>query len=75
MEWILCSERLPSDSKEVIVTMKLGKLSHVTTAFYRDEKWQKYSLTGDGTYQTRPVVAWMPFPEPFDEEWKGYGEC
>jgi len=65
MEWILCSERLPSDSKEVIVTMKFGKLSHVTTAFYRDGKWQKYSLTGNGTYQTKLVTAWMPFPEPY----------
>lgn len=64
MEWILCSERLPSDLKEVIVTMKLGKLRHVTTAFYRDGKWQKY-FAGNGTYQTRPVTAWMPLPEPY----------
>lgn len=73
-EWIPCSERLPEDGKEVLVTyiVEGAKKRFVQTA--------SYTAFGDGTGSWSSVwdeykigrakftyIAWMPMPKP----WKG----
>ena len=53
--WILCSERLPDDGADVIIT---------------DSEGDVYSCNyfKEGIYQGckhYPVIAWMPLPEPY----------
>ena len=65
--WTPCSERLPSDSGNYLITVADFRLGHigehtVTTAdFYAKAK--KWNSIVD-------VYAWMPLPEPY----KGGGE-
>lgn len=64
-EWIPCSERLPSDSGNYLITgtdFRLGYIGEpiVTTAdFYAKAK--KWNSIVD-------VVAWMPRPKPYKAE-------
>ena len=65
--WIPCSERLPSEQGQYLVTFPLSNgdpwvyvLSFCKGKFYEtDDEW------GDAEYDD--VTAWMPLPEP----WKG----
>lgn len=64
-EWILCSERLPSDSGNYLITVADLRLGHtgehtVTIAdFYAKAK--KWNSIVD-------VTAWMPLPMPYRED-------
>ena len=70
--WIPCSERLPEEGTEVIVTDKNGSVwsdiyfdykdkEDASPCFHRwdDEMWQCF---------TPDVLAWMPLPESYKEE-------
>lgn len=63
MQWIPCSERLPEDFKKVLVTLKNKTVS---TAWYSSSINRWRNNTNKGYLKT--VIAWMPFPEPCDEE-------
>lgn len=69
--WIACSERLPEEGTEVIVTDKNGSVwsdiyfdykdeEDASPCFHRwdDEMWQCF---------TPDVLAWMPLPQPYKE--------
>lgn len=58
MEWIKCSDRLPDDSKPVLIMTD----SYMQTAFFErdDDLW----LWGDEAWSTQRVSHWMPLPEP-----------
>ena len=57
-QWIPCSERLPEERQEVLVTVNNG-------AIYTDvDKWISDSFWYHGHY----VIAWMPLPEPYKGE-------
>lgn len=64
-DWIPCSERLPSESGNYLITVADLRLGHngehtVTMAdFYAKAK--KWNSIVD-------VVAWMPLPEPYRED-------
>ena len=64
-EWIPCSERLPSDSGNYLITVADLRLGHngeytVTMAdFYAKAK--KWNSVVD-------VIAWMPLPMPYRED-------
>ena len=55
-KWVSCSERLPEENDEVLVTGK------VDNALYVDiDEW-----TGSGFWiNAFGVIAWMPLPEPY----------
>lgn len=74
--WILCSESLPKDSKEVIVTYYIGnnsKKRYVQTAScvkdadgtaYWSSVWDEYRVSS----KPETIVAWMPMPGPYKGE-------
>lgn len=57
--WIPCSERLPSEGKEVLIT---AWRDTVMIAWIEDGEWTNDALTF--TDQSK-VNAWMPLPEPY----------
>ena len=69
-EWIPCSERMPNDSDDVLITIKGNNfVSDGTYAGYYSNRW--WYMCEDGEVTDVPilanVIAWMPLPEP----WKG----
>lgn len=54
-QWIPCSERLPKENGDYLVT---GRQGAVNKRKYEDGRW----------YGNWAVVAWMPLPEPWKGE-------
>lgn len=72
MEWIPCSEKLPSENDEYIITMgkdSFNKEGHVTWAMF-DKLKKKFYFPGGRVNYYIAVTAWMPLPKP----WKGTGD-
>lgn len=67
-EWIPCSERLPKiqDSRNTILKMYLvqGRFDRIYKGF-RDENGVWKNEHGN---MIKPVIAWMPLPEPYQKE-------
>ena len=57
--WIPCSERLPSESQNVIVCFAHGLVTEL--AFYDG------LFHGIYDYNTKVIIAWMPLPEPYQQ--------
>ena len=62
--WISCSERLPEDSRDVILTTRSSVVG-VGCFTASDGKWVQW-YSGGGILVD--VIAWMPLPEPYREE-------
>ena len=62
VKWIPVSERLPEENISVIGTTKYNDIYE--TELYND--CGKHKWYADGNYDV-PIVAWMPFPEPYSE--------
>ena len=68
-QWIPCSERLPSENDEYIITMgkdRFNKEGYVTWAMF-DKLKKKFYFPGGRVNYYIAVTAWMPRPKP----WKG----
>ena len=55
--WIPCSERLPEDEGDYLVTFELSFMNFVEVCTFNKYGWDK------GGYDE--VIAWMPSPEPY----------
>ena len=62
-KWILCSERLPEDDGAYIVSGKWmsGKVSVGECEYCKHDGYFRTAWNFD-------VIAWMPLPEPYQEE-------
>lgn len=59
--WIPCSERLPENGTNVIVSFSIGtvtELRYVANGIFH----------GIYEYSTKVIVAWRPLPEPYKED-------
>lgn len=61
-KWILCSEKLPKDSKIVFVYL-FGNSPYL--AWRDDGEWRTEDFTVD---KDEEPVAWLPLPEPYRED-------
>ena len=76
--WIPCSERLPEDEKDVLVTRHflndeqlkknaIKEALYVEVASHVDDEWISYSDEYKIKRHLHKVIAWMPLPEPYRE--------
>lgn len=59
-EWIPCSERLPDDNREVLISLEWG----IDIGTYERGEWRSEWINH---YDDDNVLSWMPLPKP----WKG----
>lgn len=65
--WIPCSERLPEDRREVLVTAYWHETYQVMMAsYFGDGLWWcvPFNNCGEHMHRLKPK-AWMPLPEPY----------
>ena len=73
--WIPCSERLPEENGQYLITIKY---KHVNDSYedvyaehgeWLDGKWDMFCFGHCG--EVEDIIAWMPLPEPYKEERDG----
>ena len=80
-QWIPCSERLPERGKDVLVTrdydgredfVKSRKYVEVAACYGEDGNnvWVSFSDEYKAHPKNHAVIAWMPLPEPYNEDTK-----
>ena len=57
-EWIPCSERLPKENTEVLMSLEWG----IDIGEYRNGDWHSEWINH---YDDGNVLAWMPLPQPY----------
>ena len=64
-EWIPCSERLPEDGVNVLVTIDDGRYLSLYTFYVKSGEWVAF----DGlAVDDAEITAWQPLPEPWEGE-------
>ena len=67
-EWILCSERLPEEESNVLITTKAGNVMvGLYTKKYGFGMKEGFICTDCFMY-LESVIAWQPLPEPYKTE-------
>ena len=70
-EWIPCSERLPNENGDYLVTLENGVVKILGYSTIQRTTYPKgfyYIKDGFSWRQMQnPVVAWMPLPKPYGE--------
>ena len=64
-QWIPCSERLPEHGGRYLISVLDGINRRTTVAPYLP-RCKAWTMTGRMAYWK--VIAWMPLPEPYEEE-------
>jgi len=65
-EWIKCSERLPSNTLDVLVINEDGKMS--VSCFFKCVSYNEYIWENrDDQNITGLITHWMPLPKPPNE--------
>lgn len=79
MEWIPCTERLPEKSGQYLVTRKFNALSSLwdkvgivnysdLMGLKKEKIWWTGNVGKSDFEKCDDVIAWMPLPEPYEEE-------
>ena len=61
-KWIPCSERLPEEETECLVTDSHGRIRHCVK-----DKCGNYEFATYEEYMHIGAIAWMPLPKPYEE--------
>ena len=73
--WILCSDRLPEENGQYLITVKY---KHVNDSYedvyaehgeWLDGEWDMFCFGHCG--EVEDIIAWLPLPEPYREERDG----
>ena len=65
-KWIPCSERMPAEQTDVLVTVKYSGFMGMHGTWIKTGHLEHYGWDGDCCGGT--VIAWMPLPEPYKGE-------
>ena len=71
-KWIPCSERLPDEDGQYLITVKYKHVNNSYDDIYAehgewfDGKWDMFCLGHCG--EVEGIIAWMPLPKPYKEE-------
>jgi len=65
VRWIPCSERLPEEYGNYLITTYDGDVDIGSIDPSRKGVWS--ACDADGFYWLRNVIAWMPLPERYQE--------
>ena len=65
--WIPLSERLPECGRNILAWVLDGRDGHMTVARFDDGK-AYWSYMNRNYYPKGEIIAWMPLPEPYEEE-------
>lgn len=68
-KWIPCSERLPAEGEQVLLTNFFRKMDIGWLVKTEDEGYL-WEITGSWYNAFNDWIAWMPLPEPYKEERK-----
>ena len=69
-EWIPCSERLPEESGQYIITVKYVHVDGYEDLYaehgeWDGDRWDMFCFGHCG--EVEDIIAWMPLPEPYKE--------
>ena len=64
--WIPCSERLPEDNSDILVTYVEKDEKRIAPVNYGRGTW--FDCLFNKVLDQVGVLAWMPLPEPYREE-------
>ena len=67
-EWIPCSERLPEENGQYLITVKYVHVDGYDDIYaehgeWTDGKWDMFCFGHCGKVEN--IIAWMPLPEPY----------
>ena len=67
-KWIPCSERLPEEDGQYLITVKYKHVDGYNDIYaehgeWYDEKWDMFCFGHCG--EVEGILAWMPLPEPY----------
>ena len=63
--WIPCSERLPNNDEEVIVSVEDDRADN--TFKYTTTAWRYGDVWVSDNERICGIIAWMPLPKPYEE--------
>lgn len=65
-KWIPCSEKMPAEQTDVLVTVKYSGFMGMHGTWIKTGHLEHYGWDGDCCGGT--VIAWMPLPKPYKGE-------
>lgn len=64
-KWIPCSERLPNNDEEVIVSVEDDRADNIFK--YTTTAWRYGDVWVSDNERICGIIAWMPLPQPYEE--------